>query len=127
MRTPRTRAFTLLEAVVAIGIVAAAFAFSVAAVTSFKGSEDAAAENVALRIANTKLAELRAGGESALPASGPFSSPELSVLANASASTTVTAWNTKTKQVTTAVAWSDSKGRARYLAVTTLVTEVGGL
>jgi prepilin-type N-terminal cleavage/methylation domain-containing protein len=117
---PTQRGFTLIEIIVSV-------AFSTIAVTMLKGTRNSTFENMALRIADTKLNELRSSGYAALPASGTFTSPELANLPQGEASTTVTVFNAKTKQVMTGVAWYGTDSRTHYISVSTLVTETGGL
>ena len=112
---------------VSILIISAAVAIGTLVVGAIKTARDASYENLAARIANSKLDDLRAGGYSALPASGSFTDPGLAGLPQGSASTTVTDWNSKTKEVTTGVSWAASDGTARYTTLTTLITQVGGL
>ena len=112
---------------VALFIVSVAAAFSTFVVNAIKVSRDSAYESTASRIAEGKLDELRAGGYAALPASGAFSDPTLASLPQGQASTTVTDWNAKTKEVTTGVSWLGLNGTTRYASVTTLITQSGGL
>lgn len=104
--------------------VAAVFVMIV--VGTIKVTRDGAYENSAFRIADSKLDELRAGGYASLPESGPFSYPELVSLPQGAASTTVIVWNAKTKQVVVGVSWQ-GQDSTRYVSLTTLITEVGGL
>lgn len=82
---------------------------------------------VALRIAHTKLDDLRADGYAALPAGGTFSDPLLNEIPSGEASTTVTTYNAKTKRVMVGVSWDGVGGTERYLSLSTLITETGGL
>ena len=84
-------------------------------------------ENAAFRIANSKLAELRALGYAALPASSPFFVSELADLPQGTASTSITSWNAKTKQVAAGVSWRGSDGLVHVVSLTTRITESGGL
>jgi len=104
-----------------------AIAFVSVIVGSIKITRDAAYENISFRIAESKLNELRALGYANLPVSGPFSDAGLASVPQGLASTTVTVWNAKTKQVTTGVSWVDANARTRYVSLTTLITESGGL
>ena len=125
--TKRTRGFTLVEMVVALFILSTTIVFATLVIGTIKVTRDSAFENVAFRVANNKVNELRALGYAALPASGTFSDPQLASLPQGLASTTVTAWNEKTKKVTAGVSWRGAEGRTRSVSVTTLVTESGGL
>ncbi len=123
----KQRGFTLIEMLIALLIMSVAIALTTFVVGAVKSSRDSTYESVASRVADSKLNELRAGGYAALPASGSFSDPALSSLPQGAASTTVSSWNSKTKQVTTGVSWRGSDGSTRYVSFTTLVTETGGL
>ncbi len=127
MYTDMKRGFSLVEMLISILMISAAVAVGTLVIGAIKGSRDAAYENTAFRVANSKLDDLRAGGYAALPASGTFTDPALALLPQGSASTTVTTWNSKTKQVVTGVSWSASDGTTRYTTITTLITQVGGL
>ena len=108
-------------------MVSIAIAFSTIIIGTVKVTRDSAYENVAFRIADGKLDELRAGGYATLPPDGEFSSPELANIPQGLASTSITALNEKTKEVTAGVSWLDANGLERYVSLTTLVTESGGL
>lgn len=94
---------------------------------TIKVTRDSTFENVAFRIADSKLNELRAGGYATLPTSGPFSDSQLTALPQGLASTTVTDWNAKTKQVVIGVSWFGADSTTHYVSLVTLVTESGGL
>mgnify|MGYP001561851880 FL=1 len=112
---------------VAIFIVSVAVVFATMVIGTIKVTRDSAYENIAFRIADSKLNELRAGGYGALPADGPFSVPQLADVPQGAASTTVTVWNAKTKQVVVGDSWLGADGGTRYVPLTTLITETGGL
>ncbi len=112
---------------VALFIMSLTVAFTMFVVGAVGGVRDAAYENIAFRIADSKLDELRAGGYDALPADGPFFDPGLASLPQGQASTSVTVWNTKTKQVMTGVSWQGVNGSTRAVSFTTLLTQSGGL
>lgn len=96
-------------------------------VNSVKVIRDSSYENGAFRIAANKLDELRAGGYAALSEGGPFVDAELARLPQGLASTSVTAWNDATKKVVAGVSWQGADGTVRYVSLTTLITENGGL
>ncbi|MDD2657651.1 MAG: prepilin-type N-terminal cleavage/methylation domain-containing protein [Candidatus Pacebacteria bacterium] len=126
-KTKGARGFTLVEIVVALFILSAAIVFAALVIGTIKVTRDSAFENVAFRIADNKVNELRALGYAALPASGAFSDPQIANLPQGEASTTITVWNAKTKQVVAGVSWLGAEGRTRSVSITTLVTESGGL
>ena len=104
-----------------------AVVFATIVIGTVKVTRDAALENSAFRIAQSKLSELRATGYAALPSGGPFPDSELASLPQGAASTTVATWNAKTKRVATGVSWLGADGVTRYVSLETLITESGGL
>ncbi len=112
---------------VALFIMSVTAAFVTVVITSTTFTRDIAYENNAFRIANSKLDELRALGYAALPPSGAFYDQGLANMPQGVASTSVTVWNEKTKEVRTSVSWLGASGLPRFVSLTTLVTEVGGL
>lgn len=110
-----------------VAIISAAIVFATIVTGTIRISRDATYENIAFRIAESKLAELRAGGYASLPASGAFTDQSLAALPQGTASTSVATYNTKTKQVATGVSWLGSDGTTKYVTLTTLVTQSGGL
>jgi prepilin-type N-terminal cleavage/methylation domain-containing protein len=127
IRINKTRGFTLIEMLISLLIISIAVAFSTVIIGTIKVTRDSAYENVAFRIADSKLDELRSGGYAILPTDGEFQSPELTNLPQGLASTSVMVFNDKTKKVTTGVSWRDANGSTRYVSLTTLITESGGL
>lgn len=117
----------MVELLVSLFIVSVAVVFATFLVGTIKTTRDDTFENIAFRIADAKLSVLRAGGYAALPASGPFSDPNLAALPQGAASTTVVGWNAKTKEVTVGVSWFGSASTTKYVSLTTLITESGGL
>jgi len=110
-----------------IAILSVAVVFATMVTGTIKTTRDATFENIAFRIADSKLAELRNGGYDALPASGPFSDSELASVPQGAASTTVTDLNTKMKEVMVGVSWQSAEGTTRYVSLVTLITQSGGL
>lgn len=85
-------------------------------------------EQIALRVANNKLEELRAGGYDALPLSGTFSDSQLNDLSSCTATMTITDLNATTKTVVITIAWQQPPGTpVRNISLTTLITKTGGL
>lgn len=119
--------FTLVEMLVALFIMSVTIVFVTIVIGTIKGTRDVTHENVAFRIADSKLDELRALGYATLPASGPFSVPELGNLPQGVASTSITDWNAKTKQIVAGVSWQGVDGLMHFVSLTTLITESGGL
>ncbi|MEK7114415.1 MAG: type II secretion system protein [Patescibacteria group bacterium] len=119
--------FTLIEMLVALFIISIAATFVMVVTGTIKVTRDSTYEHIAFRIADSKLDELRALGYTALSAGGPFFDPGLANLPQGAASTSVADWNAKTKRVMTGVSWQGADGLTRFVSLTTLVTEVGGL
>jgi hypothetical protein len=117
----------MVELLMSLFIVSVAVVFATFLTGTIKTTRDSTYENIAFRVADAKLSVLRAGGYAALPASGPFTDPNLSVLPEGAASTTVADWNAKTKQITVGVSWLGSASTTKYVLLTTLVTQSGGL
>lgn len=127
IRTSNQRGFSLVEILVALFIMSVGIVFATIVAGTIKVTRDSAFENSAFHIADNKLNELRALGYATLPASGAFSDPQLASLPQGAASTTVTTWNTKTKQVVVGVSWLGADNLTRSVSLTTLITESGGL
>ena len=85
-------------------------------------------QEIALRIANTKMESVRAGGYAAVPSSGPFSDTLLGTIPSGTASISVANSNAQTKQVTVTVSWNEPAiGDTRFVVLSTLITDIGGL
>lgn len=120
------KGFTLIETVVSIFVVGAVIAIFAASSSTLSLTRDAKNQDIAMHIANSKLAQIRADGYDALPQDGPFTDPLLSSLPNGEASTTVSVFNDKTKQIDVTVGWKRANAQ-RTVVLTTLMTETGGL
>ncbi|MEK7144531.1 MAG: prepilin-type N-terminal cleavage/methylation domain-containing protein [Patescibacteria group bacterium] len=127
IRTSNQRGFSLIEIVVALFIMSVGVVFATMVTGTMKVTRDSAFENSAFHIADNKLNELRALGYAALPEDGIFSDPQLASLPQGTASTTITVWNAKTKQVVIGVSWLGTGSTTRIVSLTTLITESGGL
>ena len=125
--TARARGFGLIEIVIALFIMSVTILFVTLVAGTVKVTRDSLYENVAFRAASNKVNELRAGGYANLPVDGTFSDTQLATLPQSAASTTISVWNTKTKKVLAGVSWRGADNATRYVSVTTLITESGGL
>lgn len=122
------RGFSLIEVIIAIGVIAAVVGLYTATLKTFSVTRNASHGGVALRIAERELESLRASGYAAVPASGSFSDAQLATLSeSASGTLTVSNLNASTKQVVVTVAWEDPAGGARSVSLATLITQTGGL
>jgi len=84
-------------------------------------------QELALRIAQTKIDNLQFLSYDSLPASGSFSDPSLASLPQGEAAVTVVDFNEKIKQVTVTVRWQEpGVSAARSVSLSTLIGE-GGL
>lgn len=85
-------------------------------------------QEIALRVANNKMEELRAAGYAALPSSGSFSDSQLDSLSNSAATMTITDYNSDIKQVLINIEWQEPTGSSlKNISLTTLITKTGGL
>lgn len=120
--------FSLLEVIVTIFIIGLVLVLYQAALGKVKLIQYAKNQEIAFRVANNKIEELRAGGYSALPASGSFSDSQLNSLLNSSANMTITDYNADTKQVIITIQWQDPSGSSlKNVSLATLITKTGGL
>jgi len=121
-------AFSIIEALAAlfiVGVILALYQVSFSTVLLSRSAKD---QEIALRVANNKMEELRAGGYAALPTSSSFSDSQLSSLASSSANMVITDLNTKTKQIIITVRWQEPGSSSPLtISLTTLITKVGGL
>lgn len=120
--------FSFVEVVITLFIIGVILTLYVAAVNTMHLAKTVKHQELALRVANNKMEELRAGGYLNLPSSGSFSDSQLSALPSSSASMTITDYNTSTKQVLVNIQWKENGSSAfRNIGLTTLITKVGGL
>lgn len=120
--------FSLLEVIVTLFIIGLVLVLYQAALGKVRLIQYAKNQEIALRVANNKIEELRSGGYSALPSSGSFSDSQLNSLSNSSASMTITDYNADTKQILVTIQWLDPAGSSlKNISLTTLITKTGGL
>ena len=124
----RIRGFSLLEVVIAVFLIGIIFVMYTAAVKNVSLNRNAKDQEIALRIADTKMEALRNAGYANLPASGSFSDPQMNTIPSGVGAMAVSDFNAKTKQVTVTVSWSEpSIGSSRSVVLSTLITSMGGL
>lgn len=122
------KGFSFIEVIVTLFIVGAVLVLYQAAAGVMRLMKTAKNQEIALQVANNEIEELRAGGYASLPASGGFSSSQLSALTSGSGNLTITSLNADTKQILVSVQWRETGGSVvRNISLTTLVTKTGGL
>jgi prepilin-type N-terminal cleavage/methylation domain-containing protein len=122
------KGFSLLEIVITIAIIGMILLLYQIFLSNLFLSRDAKNQEIALRIANNKIEELRAVGYDSLPVSGTFSDTQLSLLSQSSATMTITDFNVDTKQILVTIQWIEpSSPNYKTISLTTLVTKAGGL
>ncbi|MBI3572229.1 type II secretion system protein [Candidatus Kaiserbacteria bacterium] len=120
--------FSLIEIVITLFIVGVTLVLLQTVPRNLTLVRLAKDQDIALRIVDSELEVLRAGGYAALPASGSFSASQLALLPSGSGSLAVSDFNTKTKQVVATVSWQEpSRSTLSSVSLTTLITQVGGL
>jgi prepilin-type N-terminal cleavage/methylation domain-containing protein len=127
MKYDSSRGFTLIEVAVAVFVIGIMIVASAALLHGVPVSRVTHSQSIALAIAESQIETLRAAGYAALPASGSFTDSALSSLASSTASTTVTVYDSKTKRVDVGVSWLETDATRRYVTLTTLIAQVGGL
>lgn len=127
MQARSSRGFTLIEVVISVALVGALIAFFSTATIITQITRTAKYRDIALRIASSEIADLRAGGYDALPSSGSFSDSLLSSLPDATTSIAVSDYNDSTREVAVTVGWQNGNLATSSITLTTLVTETGGL
>jgi prepilin-type N-terminal cleavage/methylation domain-containing protein len=121
------RGFTLVEVLVAIGLICITIFACKSMISSAILARSVKNEDVALKIASHQIEELRALGYASLPVSGSFSDSMLSSLSSSSASMAISTYDAKTKQITVTVSWIEPASGNRSVVLTTLLAETGGL
>ena len=117
---------TLLEVLISLGVIAAVFVIFQATLNTVFLNRGSKHRNLALRIAQTEINNLRALSFSELPASGSFSNSLLSSLPQSQASLTVTNINSDTKQMQVLVSWREPTAKnTSTVDLTTFITRGG--
>jgi len=127
MKPARRNGYSLMEVVVSFSIIAVFFVLFQAAAGTSIINRNVKHQELALRIAQTKIDNLQFLSYDSLPASGSFSDPSLASLPQGEAAVTVVDFNEKIKQVTVTVRWQEpGVSAARSVSLSTLIGE-GGL
>lgn len=121
------KGFSLIEVLLSLFIIGILLILYQAANSTWILNQYVKDQDIALRIASTKLADLRYLGYDALPASGPFSDPLLNSLKQGQATVTVATYSSKIKQVLVTVAWKRLGGTATSTVSLTTLMRQGGL
>lgn len=122
------RAFTLIEILITIFIIALALLLYQGALSAVFLGRNAGDQEIALRIATRKLEEVRALGYASIPADGPFSDAQLASLRNATTALSSTDVSLKTKEVTITILWQEPHASASStVTLATRITQIGGL
>ncbi len=119
--------FTLIEILVAVGIVVAMLVTLTALVRLSMLQDSARFEELALTIASGSLEDLRDGGYVELPASGALSDERLASLPSGAGSVVVEDGENDTKKVTIVVSWVSRTGAAHDITLSTIFAPSGGL
>jgi Tfp pilus assembly protein PilV len=118
--------FTVIEVLISlfiVGMMLVVFATSLNTITLAK---TARYQDLALRIANSKMEELRSLPYNQLPTSGTFTHALLSNLPSGQATQTIEEYNDNTQTVTVSVTWIDSSSQAtKQVTLTTLINQWG--
>ncbi len=122
-----TAGYTLIEILVSIFIIGIFFILLQVAANTTLLNRAVRNREVALRIANTEIENLRALPYGSLPESGSFSSPLLNSLSKGAANRAVSDFNSQTKQLVATVSWKEPGiVNTSTVSLTTLITK-GGL
>lgn len=123
--TNKCSGFTLIEVLMAVLVVGTLVALFSVTIGVSRLTRDMKYEDIALRVASHELEAQRALGY-ATSSSRILTDTLLTELPSGAGSTTVAAYNDRTKQVTVSVSW-DGGANDRSITLTSLITELGGL
>lgn len=120
--------FSLIEVVITLFVIGVILVIYQAALNTVFLVRNSHNQEIALRVANNKIEELRAGGYAALPGNGAFTDAQLSGLPGSSAIMTFSDFNSSTKQVDITIQWQETGADSvKSLSLTTLIAKIGGL
>lgn len=119
--------FTLIEVLVTILIIGVTLVIYGGASKASSLNKENKYKEIALRIADQKIQDLRTDGYSSIPASGSFADSMLSSLPSGSGNITVSNLNAETKDVVVRVTWiSPQTNTTREVELETYISS-GGL
>lgn len=122
-----SRGFTIIELLVSLFIIAAVILLASAILSTTPVSRNARNQDLALKVAETELAELRATEYDSLPVSGAFTDALLTSIPGSAGSITVTDIGSTTKSIMVTVSWQPTTGGTQSVSLTTIVARTGGL
>jgi prepilin-type N-terminal cleavage/methylation domain-containing protein len=118
--------YTIIELLIALFIVGVSLTVYQVSLNTATLNKQAKYEDIGLRIASSKIEELRATAYASLPSSGSFSHTLLSTLPSGAGTIAVSDYNAETKEIMVAVTWQLGS-RTKTVSLQTLITEIGGL
>lgn len=120
------KGFTVIEVVIALAVVAVIFTIFQASLTTILLNRRAQNQELAVRVANTKMEAIRLLTFETLPTSTTFTDPLLNSLPQGQATIVTSSYNSKTTEVTVNVYWAEFNGMVTHtVSFTTLVTKGG--
>lgn len=121
------KGFSLIEVIISIFIIGVVLVIYVVSSNSIVLNRNSKRQELALRIASSKIEELRNTAYASLPSTGSFSHSLLTNLPSGAANLTVSSYNATTKQVVVTVTWAEPNNpNTRQVELTTLINQ-GGL
>ncbi|MDD3486925.1 MAG: type II secretion system protein [Candidatus Moranbacteria bacterium] len=128
MKKGEKTGFSILEVFITIFIIGVILILYQASLSGFYIIRTVKDQEIALRVANNKLEELRSAGYDNIPSTGSFNNPQLSDFLDKSSILTVEDFNAETKQITVTINWREKAGAPfKNVSLTTLVTKNGGI
>ena len=121
------KGFSLIEVLVTIALISVVLVMHYMIVNTNAAAQSSQYKDLALKIANHKIEDLRALGYSNLPVSGSFADSLLASLPTGTGALAVSNYNAQIKQVTVTVSWTDPVQGARSVALDTLISQNSGL
>jgi hypothetical protein len=119
--------YSMIDVVISLFVIGVVLMIYAAASNTVVLNRNAKHQDLALRIANSQLEDLRHTAYNSLPASGSFTHALLGSLPSSAASMTITDYNQSTKQLVVTVTWQEpGNSNTRTVTLSTLKTR-GGL
>lgn len=118
--------YTIIEVIVSLFIIAICLIIYGASANSVTLNRFTSHQDLARRVADSAMEDMRSYGYGNLPGSGPWSSPLLGKLPGGSAYLNVSDYNTDTKEVLITVTWAEpGQSQASSVTMVTLVNKNG--